>query len=171
MSALAFAHLAFHWAALSVLVVAAAAPFVPRSAERADALLYVATGLLTASIAVRWLVTGHPPIFGTFENGMASSWFVCAAVIAARGGRWGVPEGLRRLFLPWAPALLAYGSFFQSEPLPLTISERSLIIDLHALLAWAAFTVLLAGSTAGIAMLVPGAGGDDSWSDFAFGTA
>ncbi|MDZ4180768.1 MAG: cytochrome c biogenesis protein CcsA [Coriobacteriia bacterium] len=92
------------------------------------------SGLLT-----RMGVAGHLPLFGTFENTYTAS------VALALLGAWHVlrrPDDMRdtwRLMAPWSAVLLVYGSFFRAEPIPLTISEQSLWVDVHVLFAWFAF--------------------------------
>ena len=93
-----------------------------------------------ASAAIRWVGTGHPPVFGTFEATLAASWFLMLFVALAFGS---VHRQFRLLVLtavPIALLLLAYGvTFFDTSRIPLTISERSLWVEFHALFSWLAF--------------------------------
>lgn len=109
----------------------------------------VITGL--AGLTLRSIAAGHLPIFGTFENTYAASWFLLAGALAGRATRWWRCSW--RLAVPWAALLLTYGSFFRSAPLPLTISELSWWVDLHVLFAWMAFVPLLAAGTLGPALI------------------
>lgn len=93
-----------------------------------------------ASAVIRWIGVGHPPVFGTYEATLAASWFLM--LFAALSFR-SVHHEFRLLVLasvPIAALLLAYGvAFFDTQRIPLTISERSLWVDVHALFAWLAF--------------------------------
>lgn len=156
MTVLLSVHQVTYWLAFAAIVVAAVAAWIPRVASRSVVLagaLYLATGAISAG--ARWAVTGHPPIFGTFENTVAASWAVAAAatwLLARR--RSGDDPVVPRLLYGWGLALLAYGLFFSRTPLPLTISERSVMIDIHVLFAWASFAALLTSSMAGVARIV-----------------
>ncbi|MDH4140826.1 MAG: cytochrome c biogenesis protein [Coriobacteriia bacterium] len=116
----------------------------------------VATWLAaTVALAIRWSEVGHPPIFGTFENTYAASWSVLfACVVASFTSR--APKGLGQLWRigsPWVVALMLYGSRFRSDPVPLTISEQSLWVDVHVLFAWLAFVPFLLAATMAVLML------------------
>jgi ABC-type transport system involved in cytochrome c biogenesis permease subunit len=90
----------------------------------------------------RWAVAGHLPLFGTYESALSLAVAVLLAALIWRRGA--ASAGLR----PWpvaaavAAGLLAHGLRFDASAFPLTISERSWVVDLHALLAWAAFGTL-----------------------------
>lgn len=93
--------------------------------------------LLGSLMAVRWVRSGHPPVFGTFETDLADT-FVLLLM-----GLWLSREaGERYLLGPLAVASLTLGHTFllRPEATPLTISERSLWIDVHAALAWLAWS-------------------------------
>ncbi len=98
----------------------------------------------------RWLAAGHLPLFGTFESALSLVVAVYLAAAVARS-RAGGQE------LVWVPAsalcalLLAHGLGYSREIFALTISERSWVVDLHAIFAWAAFGVL--ALNAGLALL------------------
>ena len=89
---------------------------------------------------LRWRAAGHLPIFGTYESALSLAVAVLgAALLAERAAGpspvWPVASGA-------AAALLAHGWFFDRSLFPLTISERSWIVEVHALVAWAAFGAL-----------------------------
>lgn len=90
------------------------------------------------SAGIRWAEAGHPPIFGTYEATLAGSWFLLlSAFLAAKS--YSYIESV----IPWTAlfALLhiAYGLTFNTAHVPLTISELSIWVDLHALFAWIAY--------------------------------
>ena len=90
------------------------------------------------SVAIRWIQAGHPPVFGTYEATLAASWFLLlTAFLAVKRHREAV------LLIPltafFALLHVAYGLTFNVEHIPLTISEQSIWVDLHALAAWLAY--------------------------------
>jgi ABC-type transport system involved in cytochrome c biogenesis permease subunit len=102
----------------------------------------VALGLL--GLAARTWSAGHLPIFGTFENTYVASWCLIAGALWF-SRRYGSDAGWR-LIVPWAVALLLYGTRFRSGPVPLTISEQSMWVEIHVALAWVGFTALIGAS-------------------------
>lgn len=105
----------------------------------------------TAYLVARWVAIGHPPLFGTFENVLAAGWTLAAMVLwgAWRGSGW--RDLAWASALPWLVILPAWGLRYPARLLPLTISERSLWVDIHVLFAWVAFdVVVLAVGTSGL---------------------
>ena len=93
-----------------------------------------------ASAAIRWAGVGHPPIFGTYEATLAASWFLALFVALSFRSIHGHFRLLVLTAVPVALLLLLYGlAFFRTDAIPLTISERSLWVDVHALFSWLAF--------------------------------
>ncbi|MDZ4180764.1 MAG: cytochrome c biogenesis protein CcsA [Coriobacteriia bacterium] len=99
--------------------------------------MWIGLALQTAGIAWRWQAIGHPPVMGSFENSMVCAWFLVAGTLLLRRVReWrSLPVGV----LPASVIVIVWGMRFSANRLELTISERSLWIDLHALVAWIAF--------------------------------
>jgi ABC-type transport system involved in cytochrome c biogenesis permease subunit len=103
--------------------------------------LLVVLGLWVA----RCVEAGHLPLFGTFESSLS----IAAAVLL-------VPTAFR--FLDRVPAVatpgaclvaaavLFHGRTFDPTPYALTISERSWVVDVHAVIAWGAFGMLTANA-------------------------
>ncbi len=91
----------------------------------------------TAGIAWRWQAIGHPPVMGSFEYSMACAWFLIVGTLLLRRVReWrSLPVGV----LPTSVIVIVWGVFFKTDRMALTISERSLWVELHALVAWIAF--------------------------------
>jgi ABC-type transport system involved in cytochrome c biogenesis permease subunit len=124
----------------AVAAYAASFFFAARGSSRAAFRgMLAGLALHAASAAVRWIAIGHPPIFGTYEAALSASWFVLLFVAVA----FRPPHGcFRLLVLPGVPIallLLLYGLAFNTQRMPLTISEISLWVDAHALFAWLAF--------------------------------
>lgn len=153
MIALVYAQEVLYWVAFATLLLASALLWVSSvGAARGRRVMLAGATLLLAAAVVRWIVTGHPPIFGTFENSIASAW--CIAMLIVFGRRTAllrdVPQDFERWFSLWLPVTLVFGATFTRVPYPLTISERSLVVDVHVIFAWAAYTVLLAAATAAV---------------------
>lgn len=96
--------------------------------------------LQLASVTLRWVGSGHPPVFGTYEATLCASWFLLLFVAFAYRS---VHRHFRLLVLtsvPLALLFLLYGLvLFNTARMPLTISELSLWVDFHALFSWLAF--------------------------------
>lgn len=90
------------------------------------------------SAAVRWAEVGHPPINGTYEAALAGSWFLALCAFLAVRRQKEIAQ-----LIPWTALFallhLAYGLAFNIRHVPLTISEQSIWVDLHALAAWLAY--------------------------------
>ena len=89
--------------------------------------------LLIVMLAARWVASGHPPVFGTFEMNLAQALMLLILTPWVRRA-----GGLDHFRAPIAAAFLTLAHTFlvRSEATPLTISELSLWIDLHAPLGW-----------------------------------
>ena len=124
-----------------------------------DASALVLFLLTTVAWILRWIEVGHMPLFGTYESGMSLAVAVLGmAVVLRRAGP----------VLPGAclvtAALLAHGLQFDPTGYALTISERSIFVDIHAIFAWLAFGMLAVNAVLGVIELIgpsrglPGAG-------------
>lgn len=115
--------------------------------------LRIAVGLGLLGLVVRTIGAGHLPIFGTLEN----TWTCATAVVigAAAGQAGGGVVGVHWKLLPPAALVIAlWGLKGRFQSVPLTISEQSTWVDLHVLLAWVAFVVLLWASLIAVNQLV-----------------
>lgn len=140
-----------------------------RTVRSLDAVLATGIGLLTAGIVLRWVLVAHPPIFGTYENSLAAGWYIAVSWLALRRGwlaKLQVP-GLARAFATWLVPVFVLGWFFNQVPYPLTISERSWIVDVHVLFAWAAHTAFLGVATAAVFVAL-GKSDADTLDEFIF---
>ncbi len=144
-----------YWAAALMFAGFASAAWVKPLRPHRTRLLWLAVCLMTLAAVARWVVTGHPPIFGTFENSMAATWAVGVFLILEGQGRLRgiLPSRVAPFFALWIPVFLGFGMFFNRTPLPLTISERSIFVDVHVTFAWLAHTMLLATSTLAICIV------------------
>lgn len=125
---------------LVTALLAAAFALLGRRPGAARAALLAALAVLGGMLGVRWSGSGHPPVFGTFEMDLAEVfWLLVIALLIERR------VGHRRLRAPLVASvlILAHSVTLHTEATPLTISETSLWIDLHALLAWGALCFYL----------------------------
>lgn len=150
-------HDILYWLSLATCAALAVAFWLPSVTAKVERFaLVIALGVLTALIALRWVASGHPPVFGTFENTLAATWALLVLLLWVHVGRGREPHIMHmRLLVLWLPATLLYGFFFSSEPLPLTISERSIWIDVHVTFAWGAYAFLLSACMAALGRLLP----------------
>lgn len=97
------------------------------------------------SIILRWVYSGHPPVFGGFETAQADTFIaILLTIISGRYYRGLRPIGIVSLSL--SLIILGQGLTLTTEHIPLTISERSLWVDLHAFLAYVGYGLLLLAS-------------------------
>jgi ABC-type uncharacterized transport system permease subunit len=119
---------------------------------------FVCLATSCAAWLLRWGRTGHLPLFGTYESSLS----LAVAVLASAWITW------RRTRLPlvWpiacgvGAALLSHGLGFDHTAYPLTISETSWVVEIHAILAWATFGCLAANAGLGVAWLLGREAGD-----------
>ena len=93
----------------------------------------------------RWSEAGHLPLFGTYESSLSLALAVLlgALILWFRSRGTGLAWPVACLV---TAAVVTHGSLFDRTPYALTISERSWVVDVHSLLAWAAFGVLAANA-------------------------
>jgi len=98
-----------------------------------------------ATWVVRWWLAGHLPLFGTFESSLS---LATAVLLAAFVVRLRVRDalGIWPVACVATAALVLHGLGFDPAAFALTISERSWVVDVHAVLAWTAFGALLANA-------------------------
>lgn len=101
----------------------------------------LSTGLVCQAVSagIRWYGIGHPPVFGTYEAALAGSWFLLLYTAFSYKSIHGHFRALALTTIPIAIIIILYGLKFNTQRIPLTISERSLWVDFHALFSWLAF--------------------------------
>jgi ABC-type transport system involved in cytochrome c biogenesis permease subunit len=106
-------------------------------------------GLCLALSAVAWLLrwrsAGHLPLFGTYESSLSLTLAVLLGALAVRL-RLGPGASIWPVAGAVAAGLLAHGLGYDTTLFALTISERSWVVDVHAVCAWAAFGALTANA-------------------------
>lgn len=122
--------------ALALALAASAGLAAARRVLAARDIAWAAAVALLATLVLRWIRSGHPPVFGTFEMDLAETLVLLVLGLAVtRGGdaRWIAGPSL-------VGSLTILHTFMvRTEITPRTISEQSLWIDLHAVLAWVAW--------------------------------
>jgi ABC-type transport system involved in cytochrome c biogenesis permease subunit len=111
---------------------------------------FVCLGVVGAVWLARWWTAGHLPLFGMYESALSVAVAVLLVAALTVSGK-PVAVGLWPVACTVCAALLAHGLRYDPTIFPLTISERSWVVDVHALLAWAAFGMLAANG--GFALL------------------
>lgn len=123
---------------LALLVFLVAAFVMAGRSRVARSLVLAALSVMALTMTWRWTITGHPPVFGTFEMDLAETLLLLASgLLIARK-----VTGYLRPMLVVAALTLAHTFVLDPSPTPLTISEVSLWIDLHAVLAWVTWACL-----------------------------
>ena len=119
------------------------------------------------SASLRWYDIGHPPIFGTYEATLAASWFLVLFILFSFRSIHGHFPLLVKMAVPASLLILLYGLTFNTAHIPLTISEKSLWVDFHALFSWLAFAPFTLASCLSAYYLwkIGGHGGAESPAD------
>jgi cytochrome c-type biogenesis protein CcsB len=107
----------------------------------------------TISMAVRWLVIGHPPVMRVYENSMLSSWFIVVLFMALR--YWHrKTEAIGVAVIP--VVLLMLGNGIMSRPYlePLSPPFKSNWLWLHVFFAWIAYGAFCVAAGLGVAYLL-----------------
>ena len=109
-------------------------PWPGRAARWLSVAAFLAVGV---AWVIRWTTSGHIPLFGTWESALSIAFFMLAAGLVwnllASEPRVGPATTLT------AAMILAHGFGYDSTIHALTISERSLVVYVHAFLSWMAF--------------------------------
>ena len=153
--------LTIQWAAalVAACLIAAALGFVSWWRPTSRFLLHASVGCGFAALALsivawgaRWRLVGHLPLFGTYESSLS----LAVAVLLGAGLSWSRHRdgaGIWPVACGASAALLAHGLRFDPTSYALTISERSWVVDVHALVAWAAFAALTANAAFAVRQL------------------
>lgn len=149
----------FFWMAIwlygvSFLTFLYGAVFKKEGAVRAGYYLAI-SGFIpqTVSMAVRWGVTGHPPVMRVYENSMLSGWFIIALFMMLRHWHRRV-EIIGVAIMP--VVLLMLGNGVMSKPYlePLSPPFQSNWLWLHVFFAWVAYGAFCVAAGLGIIYLL-----------------
>jgi ABC-type transport system involved in cytochrome c biogenesis permease subunit len=120
--------------------------------------------LWSAALIIAWglraSVAGHMPLFGMYESALSLA--LATVVVTAY---WEMRHKGRTVITPLAvligAALLSHGESFDPTTYPLTISEKSWVLDVHAVIAWLAFGVLALSNFLALRIVLGRTDGDD----------
>jgi len=135
----------------------------PRLVRAASRLLWAGVALHTVLIGWRWIVAGHVPVVGTFENALAGGWFI-AAMAAWAAREQGYPL-LAAASLPFALIVLGVGGVSEATPGPLVASLQSFWLYIHIFFAWLAYGAYTVACGTAIVYLVKSRRGGKASAD------
>lgn len=115
---------------------------------------------LVVSWSLRTAEAGHIPLFGMYESALSLALATVAVAVVWEIRHRG-PTVITPLAVLIGAALISHGETFDSTPYALTISERSLMVDVHAILAWLAFGVLALANFLALRIVLGRTAGDD----------
>jgi cytochrome c-type biogenesis protein CcsB len=120
--------------------------------------------LQTASIALRWVVSGHPPVLWTYEHALASSWFVALIFIIVCTRTPAIRElGTAVSFI--ILMVLGYGIMSQGtgiEPLPPPYQSNWLWV--HVTFAWLAYSAFAFSALVAAVQLIKASRAGPPWT-------
>jgi cytochrome c-type biogenesis protein CcsB len=105
-----------------------------------------------ASIASRWIATGHGPVMRDFENAMAGGWIIAAVSIFVAYRREAF-RGVLFVAMPVTILLLGYGLTRPQDLEPLAPSLKTPWLYIHVTFAWIAFGMFTAAACAAVVFL------------------
>lgn len=128
--------------------------FKKGSAIRAGWYLVMA-GLIphTVSMAVRWTVTGHPPVMRVYENSMLSGWFIIALYSMLRYWNRKI-EVIGVAVMPIVLMMLGNGVFSNPYLEPMSPPFKSNWLWLHVFFAWVAYGAFCLSAGIGVVYLL-----------------
>lgn len=110
-------------------------PRLPRVGNR---VLWLAVVFHTATVAARWVLSGHPPVTDTYELNLTGTWLTMLLFLTfARAGKADISLGL--IVTPIVLLVLAYGCIIGSNIQPMGPAYRSVWLVVHVLFAWLGF--------------------------------
>ncbi len=112
-----------------------------------------AFGFHTATIAARWIATGHPPVVQRYENNLAGTWFVMLMIIVV--SQWFKKVKIFALFvIPVILIMLGQAFTAQPELKPLAPNFQSWWLWIHVTFAWFAYSSFAVAGGLGIVYLL-----------------
>lgn len=107
----------------------------------------------TISMAVRWWVTGHPPVMRVYENSMLSSWFIILLFMMIRGWNRRL-EAIGAAVMPIVLLMLGNGVMSRPYLEPLSPPFKSNWLWLHVFFAWVAYGAFCVAAGLGVIYLL-----------------
>jgi cytochrome c-type biogenesis protein CcsB len=106
----------------------------------------------THVVVLRWIVTGHMPVMGIYENSLLGGWFVTLVLLLS--GRWISPsKTLSAVVVPIVLIMLFNGILSGAELQPLEPAFQSYWVFVHVIFAWLAYGSFFFAACLGIAFL------------------
>lgn len=117
-------------------------------------LLGSALAVHLAVIIVRWILSGHPPMLGVYEQTLVASFtLILFALIFV------TEKPVFKILTVYAILILLYGRFFDHSMRPIIPTEESFLIYFHIIFAWAAYGFLTLNFLSNWAFLTTGKAG------------
>jgi cytochrome c-type biogenesis protein CcsB len=117
----------------------------------------------TAAIALRWSITGHPPIIGDYENALAASWVILGLFLVLQL-RFPALRPVGVAVVPFSLLMLGYGVTRSPTLQPLTPVFRSPWLFVHIGFAWLAYgSYVVAAGLASLFLLKARSGGGSAF--------
>jgi cytochrome c-type biogenesis protein CcsB len=106
----------------------------------------------TLVVILRWIVTGHMPVMGIYENSLLGGWFVTLVLLVS--GRWiSAIKSLSAVVVPIVLIMLFNGILSGAELQPLEPAFQSYWVFVHVIFAWLAYGSFFFAACLGIAFL------------------
>jgi cytochrome c-type biogenesis protein CcsB len=115
----------------------------------------IALGLAlhSAAIGARYVVQGHLPWAGEYENGLMGGWFVIALTLYV-AWRQKPLQALAAVTVPGTLLLMGFGAMRNPVLSPMAASLKSLWLYIHVYFAWLAFGAYTLACAAGVLYLL-----------------
>ncbi|MFC1943494.1 c-type cytochrome biogenesis protein CcsB [Chloroflexota bacterium] len=110
-----------------------------------------------ATIATRWVATGHAPLMGDYENTLAGSWLIILLFLIVQL-RFQNLRSLGVAVVPFALLMLGYGVMRSPQLEPLTPPFQSNWLYVHVTFAWFAYSSYVIATGLAVLFLLNGRG-------------
>lgn len=126
-----------------------------RSLALARRALYMALGVHTVTVAVRWKVGGHMPVTDGYELNLVGTWLTVLFFLAFDMVRK-MDRSYGLVVTPIVFLVLGHGLMSWSEARPMGPAFRSPWLIIHVLFAWIAFAGFAVAAAAAMLLLLKG---------------
>ncbi len=103
-----------------------------------DILIYSGFTIHTATVVARWVISGHMPVMGNYENTLLGSWAVLGLFWLSLI-KWKQLKNLLLIIIPVVILMLGYGLNDDTVAGPLTPPYQSPWLIVHIIFAWFAY--------------------------------
>ncbi|UCG49367.1 MAG: cytochrome c biogenesis protein CcsA [Phycisphaerales bacterium] len=115
--------------------------------------LWISLGLHTATVIVRWIAGGHPPVTDTYELNLTGTWITVLVFLIFERLRK-ADRAIALLVTPAAFLVLGYGLMSRVEAVPMGPAYRSPWLAVHVIFAWLAFGCYIISTGAAMLLLL-----------------